>query len=76
MIRVNTQEAKTRLSSLIASVQATGQRVVICRNGRPAAELVPVRIKDPFDQDLALQGVVFHEDPTAPLGPEDWPEAG
>lgn len=29
----------------------------------------------PFRQDPRLTGVRFQEDPTAPLDPEDWPEA-
>lgn len=75
MIRVNTMEAKTRLSALLAAVEETGEPVLICRNGRPVAELRPARRNvDPFGLDPALQGVVFHEDPCAPLDPEDWPD--
>ena len=75
MIRVNTQEAKSQLSSLLAAIER-GETVVICRNGTPIAELRRVHVvDDPLRQNPALQGVVFHEDPTAPLQPEDWPEA-
>jgi len=35
-------DAKTRLSKLLRLVEA-GERVTICRNGQPAAEIVPVR---------------------------------
>jgi len=28
-----------------------------------------------FPRDTLLGRVIFHEDPTAPLSPEDWPEA-
>ncbi len=37
---VNTHEAKTQLSKLIAAVQA-GEEVVICQAGRPVARLAP-----------------------------------
>jgi antitoxin (DNA-binding transcriptional repressor) of toxin-antitoxin stability system len=75
VIRVNTQEAKTRLSALLAAVER-GETVVICRNGAPIAELRRVlRVADPLAQSPRLQGVVFHEDPSAPLRPEDWPDA-
>ncbi|MDN5789668.1 MAG: type II toxin-antitoxin system prevent-host-death family antitoxin [Micrococcales bacterium] len=37
---VNVQEAKTRLSELLAAVEA-GQDVVIARSGRPIARLTP-----------------------------------
>jgi prevent-host-death family protein len=39
MKKVNIHEAKTQLSKLIAS----GQEVVIARNGEPVARLVPIR---------------------------------
>ena len=39
---VNVHEAKTRLSALMAAVEA-GERVVIARDGKPAVEPVPHR---------------------------------
>jgi prevent-host-death family protein len=39
MKKVNIHEAKTNLSKLIAS----GEEVVIARNGEPVARLVPIR---------------------------------
>lgn len=44
MIRVNTHEAKLRLSALLAAVEKKGERVLICRNGKPVA----------FNEDPAL----------------------
>ena len=29
----------------------------------------------PFRQDPRLMGIQYHEDPIAPIEPEDWPEA-
>jgi prevent-host-death family protein len=40
MTTVNVHEAKTRLSQLIAEAE-TGGEVVIARNGKPVARLVP-----------------------------------
>jgi prevent-host-death family protein len=40
MVTVNVHEAKTHLSRLLAEVEA-GQDVVIARNGKPVAKLVP-----------------------------------
>jgi antitoxin (DNA-binding transcriptional repressor) of toxin-antitoxin stability system len=75
MIRVNTQDAKARLSALLAAVEQ-GETIVICRSGKPIAELRRAGlVEDPLKQSPALQGVVFHESPVAPLSSEDWPEA-
>lgn len=41
MIAVNTHEAKTHLSRLLARV-AAGEEVTIAKAGRPVARLVPV----------------------------------
>ena len=76
MVHVNTQEAKTRLSAILAAVEDSGEVFVICRNGRPVAELRPVgALADPLAQDPELSRVVFHADPSEPLEPADWPEA-
>lgn len=41
-VQVNVQEAKTRLSQLLARAE-NGEEVVIARDGTPIAALVPVR---------------------------------
>ena len=75
MIDVNTHEAKTQLSRLIAAVETTHARVRICRNGKPVALLISVdEVKtDPMKRHTELRGVRFHESPTAPLHESDWP---
>ncbi|MCE2464109.1 MAG: type II toxin-antitoxin system Phd/YefM family antitoxin [Dehalococcoidia bacterium] len=42
MATVNVHEAKTNLSRLLKQAEA-GEEVVIARNGKPIARLVPVR---------------------------------
>jgi prevent-host-death family protein len=74
MITVNTHEAKTRLSQLLEAVER-GEHVIICRYGKPIAELRPVaKARDPLRTDRALARVKFREDAMAPLRPEDWPD--
>jgi prevent-host-death family protein len=75
MIAVNTHEAKTRLSELLQKVEETGEAVVICRNGKPVAELVSwAEARNPLEHNPRLKGVVFHEDPTQPLTEDEWPD--
>lgn len=45
-IQVNVQEAKTRLSQLLVRAEA-GEEVVVARDGRPVARLVPIEAPAP-----------------------------
>ncbi|MFP6664853.1 MAG: type II toxin-antitoxin system prevent-host-death family antitoxin [Deltaproteobacteria bacterium] len=75
MIRINTQEAKTRLSYLLAAVEERDETVVICRAGRPVAELRRFSTHtDPLQPHPVLGQVVFLEDPVQPLDSDDWQE--
>lgn len=75
MITVNTHEAKTTLSSLLAAVEEKGENVIICRNGKPVARLVPANPGqvDHFRGDPRLGGK-FLEDPVTGVPEEAWPE--
>ncbi|HUU22814.1 MAG TPA: type II toxin-antitoxin system prevent-host-death family antitoxin [Phycisphaerae bacterium] len=76
MITINTHQAKTQLSRLLAQVEEGREEVLICRNGKPVAKLVAVDsgVADPLRMNPRLGPVVFHEDPCAPLDDEAWPE--
>jgi len=41
MIKVNIHQAKTQLSALLLAVETKSEHVVICRAGKPVAELLP-----------------------------------
>ncbi len=77
MITVNTHEAKTKLSALLAAVEERGETVIICRNGKPAAELRAVTASKrlPLKPDPRLR-VRFAPgfDPTELAGEDEWPE--
>lgn len=76
MIKVNTHEAKTRLSALVAQVEKTAEPVIICRNGRPVAELRRISpSNDPLALHPVLSKVIFHESPVQPLESEGRPDS-
>ncbi|MBK7976838.1 MAG: type II toxin-antitoxin system prevent-host-death family antitoxin [Deltaproteobacteria bacterium] len=76
MLNVNTHEAKTHLSKLLARVEEDGETVLVCRNGTPIAEIRPIRrVVDRLTPDPKLAKIRLLEDPTAPLEPADWPDA-
>lgn len=75
MRTVNVHEAKSTLSALLAEVEEKGEIVVICRNGKPIAELRAVSHRGGrLATRPETSAVVFNEDPTRPLDREDWGE--
>jgi len=77
MIWVNTFEAKTRLSELLKQVEETGERVLVCRNGKPVAELRPIETaRDPLVKHPVLGAARLLPGWDQPaLEPADWPDA-
>jgi len=71
MDRVNVHEAKTRLSALLAEVEG-GKKILICRNGKPVAELLPYRRKSRTTQHPVLSRIRISFDPTEDLGDGEW----
>jgi prevent-host-death family protein len=61
-LQVNVHEAKTRMSELLARVEA-GDEVVIARAGRPVATLVPIAEPQPrplgFIEDFRVSTAFF-----------------
>ena len=54
MAPVNMHDAKTRLSALVEAVESGAEaEVVIARNGKPAARLVPISKRKPLRLGLA-----------------------
>lgn len=74
MKAVNVHEAKTNLSALLAEVERTGERIFICRHGKPVAELVPHRRSDRTAPHPVMSAIEIKYDPTEPLTRDEWPE--
>ena len=73
--KINIYEVKAHLSKIIRKVQETGEVITICKNGKPVVDLVQHRpAGDPLKADPELLGAVYHGDPCAGVGKEDWPE--
>lgn len=74
MKSVNVHEAKTRFSSLLARVEERRERIVICRNGHPVANLVPYQQADRAKTHPTLRKIKVGYDPVEPLSDDEWPE--
>lgn len=75
MTRVNMQEAKTRLSQLVAAAER-GETVLLCRNGEPVVELRRLgrRIRRTKLDTSDLGPPTARDEALAPLSPADWRE--
>ena len=65
----NMHDAKTQLSRL-AERAAKGEEIVIARNGRPLARLVPMPERKPRRLGFAKGLITIHEDFDDPLPPD------
>lgn len=74
METVSVHKAKATLSGLIAAVEERGERVVVCRYGKPVAEIVPYRQRKRSRPDPKLSRIAYTGDLTAPTV-EEWEHA-
>jgi antitoxin (DNA-binding transcriptional repressor) of toxin-antitoxin stability system len=73
MKTVNVHEAKTGFSGLLAEIERKRSRIVICRNGKPVADLVPHQAEVSMKPDKTLGAIGIHYDPTEGASEEEWP---
>lgn len=71
--QVNVYDAKTHLSKLLERVEA-GEEIVIARNGRPIARLVPEQRERPRRVPGAWAGKVWIADDFDDMTPEELAE--
>ena len=67
MTQISTHEAKARFSELLASVERSGEPVIIFRYGHPVARLMPVERPRRLDTDpllsrIEIKGDLFADD--------------
>jgi len=74
MKSVNVHEAKTQLSAILVEIEKNGEQFLICRNGKPVAELVPHVKHSRLAQHPALKDVEVAYNPTEELTDKEWEE--
>jgi len=72
MLVVNIHEAKTNLSSLLTKIEKSGEEVLICRYGKPIADLVPHKRKNRLKPHSVMGEIKINYDPTEPLAEDEW----
>ncbi len=74
MKTLNVHEAKTRLSSVLAAVAEKGEKYLICRNGKPVADLVPHVKKSRLRPHPVLSRLRIKYEVTEPMSAAEWAE--
>ena len=74
MKTVNVHQAKTQLSMLLRQVEETQETYLICRNGKPVADLVPHRQPSRLQPHPVMSRIEIKYDPTEPLAADEWQE--
>ena len=74
MERLNIHEAKTKLSSVLIEVEQQGKTFLICRNGKPVAEIIPHKKRSRLEYHPVLSKVAVKYDPIEELSSEEWGE--
>ncbi len=64
----------TPLSSMVSEIELTGEPIVIYRNGKPVADIVPHHRKSRLTPDAVVRQITIGYDPIEPLTDEEWPE--
>ncbi len=74
MQKVNIHEAKTKLSALLSEVEKKGETFLICRNGRPVAELVPHIRRSRLAYHPVMGDIKIGYNPIEDLSEDEWGE--
>lgn len=73
MRTVNVHQAKSTLSALLAAVEEGGEVIVICRNGKPIAELRAVsKQRRNMEPHPVFSNFKTPPDVMEPCPPEQW----
>ena len=69
---ISKSKFKPRALHYFREIEKTGKELIICNRGKPVLKIVPYA-EDPEKALKALRNTVIkYEDPTEPVGLEDW----
>jgi len=72
--KLNIHEAKTKLSAVLLDVEKNGETFVICRNGKPVANLIPHRPESRLNYHPVLSNIKIEYDPLENISEDEWGE--
>ncbi|OZI63536.1 type II toxin-antitoxin system Phd/YefM family antitoxin [Bordetella genomosp. 11] len=69
---VSKTEFKARALEFFRQVEATGEPLIVTDHGKPALEIRPYRALERDPAEILRGSVVKFENPTEPVGADDW----
>ncbi|CAE6710256.1 type II toxin-antitoxin system Phd/YefM family antitoxin [Paraburkholderia haematera] len=72
---VSKSEFKAKALELFRQVEASGESLIVTDHGKPALEVRPYRGVERSPLDVLRGSVVRYDNPTAPVGEDDWEAA-
>lgn len=74
MLLFNIHDAKSNLSGLVADVETKHETVILCRSGKPVAQIVPIEpLASALKHSTRLGKIRLHYDPLEGLAADEWP---
>ena len=69
---VSKSQFKARALEYFRQVEASGETLIVTDHGKPTLEIRPFRSTNSNPFDLLKGSVLSYEDPTEPVGENDW----
>lgn len=69
---ISKSKFKPRALHYFREIQRTGQELIICDRGKPVLKIVPYAENSEEALKALRNTVIQYEDPTEPVGLEDW----
>ncbi len=74
MKTITINEIDLNISSALNEIEEKGEIFIICRNGKPIANLTPHVRKNRLNPHPVMSAIKIKYDPTETLSPDEWPE--
>ncbi len=72
---VSKSQFKARALEFFRQVETSGETLVVTDHGRPTLEIRPYRAVEPNPFDMLKGSVLKYDNPTDPIGGDDWAAA-
>lgn len=74
MLLFNIHDAKSNLSGILADVESKNEVVMLCRHGKPVAQIIPIQpLGSALKHSAKLGKIKLNYNPLEGLAADEWP---